>query len=126
MLNKYGFMNKPIIYFFTVIWVVLSGNNFAQQGPVKHDVAAGITIFPNPAPGGYFIIKNESCSYEHFDRLLIFNSNGVLLQNNQLQMYKGTSKQHIDISGLTPGNYFIRIVDIKDPDFSFASQLFVN
>ena len=101
-------------------------NSYSQSEAISPDQSKGIKIFPNPVQSGHFVIENDSCDFEHLERLLIFNSNGVLIQNKALAMNPAISKQLIDIVGLSPGNYFIRIVDTKDPSFSFASQLMVN
>ncbi len=119
-------MKKRYLYFLTVICCLLGLHSFGQQDSGQPNPSPKIIIAPNPVPGNFFIIESDSCTYDHFDKLIIYNSNGFVLQNKQLQMYKGTTRQRIDISGFTPGNYFIRIVDIKDPSFSFSTQLVVD
>jgi type IX secretion system substrate protein len=119
-------MKRLIIYFFTIAITFSCANCFAQNDTTGPNQVAHITVFPNPAPGDFITIENDSCSYTHFDRLLIFDSNGFQVRNEQFEMYKGTTKQHIDISKLRQGNYSIRIVDTKNPYFSFAMQLVVD
>ena len=101
-------------------------NAYSQPTAPFPDQSQGIKIFPNPVQSGHFVIENDSSGYDHTDRLLIFNSNGVLLSNRPLPMNRGVSRQIINIASFAPGNYFIRIVDTIDPYFSFASQLLVN
>jgi hypothetical protein len=119
-------MKQIMTYFLTAVFTLLYINSNAQIDSAFNDHSPKIIISPNPAPGNYIVIENDSCSYDHFDRLFIFNSNGVVLQNKVLKMYKGTTKQQVDISGYQPGNYFIRIVDPNDSHFSFATQLVVD
>lgn len=123
-------MKQITVFFLTVIFTFFFINSNAQNDSLFIDHSANqfprISVFPNPAPGSYIVIEDDSCSYDHFDRILIFNSNGVMLQNKELKMYKGASKQQIDISGYEKGNYFIRIVDPNDTHFSFATQLVID
>ena len=101
--------------------------NISAQQAVKYtEHSSRISISPNPAQGSYFVVETDSSVYDHFERLLVYNSNGFLMQNKQLQINKGSSRQQIDISGYAPGNYIIRIIDLKDPEFSYATQLLVN
>jgi hypothetical protein len=118
-------MKQLITYFFTAILTFFYINAIAQTD-IETPPSSKIIIYPNPAPGDHFIVENDSCVYDHFERLLIYNSNGFLLQNKQLQMFKGITKQQVDISSLQPGNYYIRIIDIKNPNYSFATQLVVD
>jgi hypothetical protein len=119
-------MKQLITYLLTATLSILYINSTAQTDDIQHYQSPKIIISPNPSPGNYFIIENDSCTYDHFERLLIYNSNGFLIQNKQLQMFKGITKQQVDISGFQPGNYYIRIIDIKNPAYSFATQLVVD
>jgi hypothetical protein len=119
-------MKKIAVFILTAFLSFAFVHTDAQIDSAFNDHSPKIIVSPNPAPGNYIVIENDSCDYDHFDRLLIFNSNGVVLQNKQLKMYKGTTKQQVDISGYQPGNYFIRIVDPNDAHFSFATQLIVD
>jgi hypothetical protein len=119
-------MKAIYLYFLTVACSLFALNSFAQDEPDQHNSSPRIIIAPNPVTSNFFTVENDSCTYDHFDRLVIYNSNGFIMQNKQLQMYKGSTKQQIDISGFTPGNYFIRIVDLKDPLFAFSTQIVVQ
>ena len=99
---------------------------YAQQFTKYAERPAHVSIFPNPSPGSYFFIQNDSSALDHFDQVLIYNSNGVLLQNKQLQVNRGTTKQQIDIPGYEKGIYYVRIVNLKDPSLSFTTQLMVD
>ena len=123
-------MKQITIFFLTAILTLSFINSNAQNDSLFVDHSANqaprISVFPNPAPGSFIVIEDDSCSYDHFDRLLVFNSNGVVLQNKELKMFKGATKQQVDISGYQKGNYFIRIVDPNDTNFSFGTQLVVD
>jgi hypothetical protein len=119
-------MKREIIILITAVCVFFFENSYTQPETIYPDQAKGVKIYPNPVQSGHFVIENDSSGFDHVYRLLIFNSNGVLLQNKALPMTKGISKQLVDVANLSSGNYFIRIVDTMDPYFSFASQLLIN
>lgn len=123
-------MKQIISFFLTAFFILFFINANAQNDSLFIDHSSvnrpRISVFPNPTPGNYIMIEDDACTYDHFDRLLIFNSNGVVLQNKELKMYKGATKQQVDISGYEPGIYFIRIIDPNNTHFSFAKQLIVD
>jgi hypothetical protein len=125
MVNKV-YMKRHMIILICMVSVLIFENSYTQPLTAYPGPEKGMQVFPNPVQSGHFVIENDSVGFDHVYRLLIFNSNGILLENKQLLMYKGISKQLVDVAGFSPGNYFVRIIDTKDPGFSFARQLLIN
>jgi len=119
-------MKKRFIPGVFLVLLLYPDKGFSQSEPGNPNPAKTIRIYPNPVQDGRFFIEQNSSDENHTQRLLIFNSNGVLLENRPLARYKGSPKEAVDIAGYAPGNYFIRIVDLEDPGFSFSMQLLVN
>jgi Secretion system C-terminal sorting domain len=99
---------------------------FSQSEPTHPEPSGNIIISPNPVTAHFFTVEVDSSTYDHFERLVIYSSNGFVMMNRELRIFKGTTREQIDISSYYPGNYFVRIMDVKNPFFSFSTHLLVQ
>ncbi len=75
--------------------------------PEARDIRLSLTVYPNPATDHLTVkVENYEIANLHF---LVFNMNGELLQQ-----VKATGKETtIPVLGLSPGSYFVKVLDNK-------------
>lgn len=95
----------------TALWV---------NGHIKKEIALGIdnnaeifsafTIYPNPSVNGIINVSYSIASAKSL-KVAVYNAMGEEVMGNNNSIEAGSYTQTLNLSGLTPGNYFIRFSD---------------
>jgi Secretion system C-terminal sorting domain len=131
---KKGSMKKYIHYLIVVTLLTCSLiTGYAQiEAPesVQPQATADIpiiTISPNPVHGNtFFYIQIDSCKNKSMNSLLVYNSDGYIVQNKVIQLQEGDNRFVISIAGLNSGFYIVRLVGRNIPNYSVSRQIMID
>lgn len=98
--NRYQYRIKQLDY---------DGNfNFSKVVSAKISIKGGYKIYPNPlSAGNHVVVEWGEEQYEKYTSVDVLDNQGRRLINEILS--GNSAKMNIDVSGLSPGIYFIRI-----------------
>jgi len=127
-------MKKYIRYIFLV--AVLSAcikTNYGQSGdpesvqPQPAPDVPRVTINPNPVHGNtFFYIQIDSCKTRSLNSLILYNSNGYVMQNKTIQLQQGDNRFLVNIAGFNPGYYIVQLAGRNIPNYSVSRQILVD
>jgi hypothetical protein len=85
-----------------------------------------VTINPNPVHGNsFFYVQIDSCAGQSMDSLILYNSSGYILQNKTIELQEGDNRFQVNISGISPGFYTVRLIGRNIPGYSLSRQILV-
>jgi hypothetical protein len=109
--SKKGIMKKFIHYIIVVAFLTCSlRTSYAQieapesvQPQANADIPI-VTITPNPVHGNtFFYVQIDSCKNKSMNSLLVYNSDGFIVQNKVIQLQEGDNRFLVSIAGLNSG-----------------------
>lgn len=127
-------MKKNIHYIIAAVFLTCSFHiSFAQmeapesvQPQATADVPK-VTITPNPVHGNtFFYLQIDSCKNKSMNNLLVYNSDGYILQNKVIQLQEGDNRFLVSIAGLNPGFYIVRVIGRNIPNNSISRQIMID
>jgi len=120
-------------YWVIALLMVISLHSQAQQfsvaavSPQPNLAGSKIYVTPNPLhANSYFYVELDSCEANNYDRLIIYNSSGFLIQSKLLRIQAGDNRFLINMSGFDPGTYVVRMVGKDVPEFSYSTQIVID
>jgi hypothetical protein len=127
-------MKKYLLYIFLVaVPAVCVTGSYAQSGdpesvqPQSVADVLRVTINPNPVHGNtFFYIQIDSCKTRSLNSLILYNSNGYVMQNKTIQLQEGDNRFLVNIAGFNPGFYIVQLVGRNIPNYSVSRQIMVD
>ena len=103
--------------------------DFPLQPVVSETAYSGtrVEFYPNPVEtGSVFSLLLESSQVSTIDKIFIYSEEGFLLKKQSIRVEPGILRYPIDITGLGPGKYIVRIIGEELPRGTLSRQLDVE
>jgi hypothetical protein len=85
------------------------------------------TISPNPVHGNtFFYLEIDSCRDKSLNTLIIYNSDGFIIQNKPIQLQEGDNRFLVNVAGFHSGYYIVRVVGKNIPNSSVSRQIMID
>jgi hypothetical protein len=95
--------------------------------PLSEPGVSRVTINPNPVHGtSFFYVQIDSCETRSMDSLVIYNSSGFIMQNKTIELEEGDNRIVVNIGGINPGFYTVRLIGRNIPGYSLSRQIMIG
>jgi hypothetical protein len=127
-------MKKCTYYFLLSGMLSMGGFVAAAQGTEPESVqpqsdpgVSRVTINPNPVHGNsFFYVQVDSCLQRSMDSLILYNSGGYIMQNKTIELQQGDNRILVNIAGINPGFYTLRLIGRNIPHYSLSRQIMIG
>lgn len=87
---------------------VLDGGSIGLDEAVRHDI--GVDVRPNPATDRIEVLYGTAAGH-HLTIDVLDACGAVVLRGDRASMVSGAQRESLDVSGLRPGAYLVRVTD---------------